>query len=396
MKASLESNPLRVVRQLGQSIWLDYLKRELLLNGALARLIRTDGLAGVTSNPAIFEKAIREGREYDASIRELAERGFSAAAIYDALTIEDVGTAADLFRSVYEETQGRDGYVSLEVSPDLAHDTARTVEEAQRLWARLRRPNVMIKVPATPAGIPAIRRLIASGVNVNVTLLFSVRRYREIADAYMAGLEDRGDAPLAPLASVASFFLSRIDTLVDQRLDAIGNSTARALRGRAAIASARLAYQLYKELIAGSRWQALARGSANPQRLLWASTSTKDPAYDDIKYVEALIGRDTVNTLPPETLDAYRAHGNPAMRLEDELPRAQSLPAELAALGIDLEQVAQQLEEEGVRKFAEPYDKLLAALNARLPPRNADSVTRSRAMLQAGGGGESDAALRKL
>jgi transaldolase len=363
-KRSAGTNALCAIRSLGQSIWLDYLRRDLVRSGGLAQLIRADGLAGVTSNPAIFEKAIAGGREYEAPIRELGARGLPATAIYETLALEDVSRAAELLRPVHGRTGGRDGFVSLEISPHLAGDAEQTVAEAQRLWGRLGRANVMIKVPATHAGVSAVRRLIAIGVNVNVTLLFSVERYREVTEAYLAGLEDRVrvGVPLDSVASVASFFLSRIDTLVDRRLDALESEAARALRGQSAIACARLAYDAYRQLIAGSRWQVLAAQGARPQRLLWASTSTKDPAYADVKYVEALIGQDTVNTLPPETLAAYRDHGQPAARLGDELAAARALPDRLAALGINLEQVAQQLEEEGVRKFVEPYDRLLATI----------------------------------
>ena len=363
-KSLMAANPLLRLHEFGQSVWLDYIQRDLIENGGLERLIREDGLAGVTSNPAIFEKAIANGHEYQALIRELARRGLTAAALYEALALEDVARTADLFRPRYEETQGGDGFVSIEVSPHLACDTGATIAEAQRLWAVLGRPNVMIKMPATRKGLPAIRALVAAGVNVNVTLLFSVARYREVAEAWMAGLEDRArsGAPLGRVASVASFFLSRIDTLVDKRLGKLGTGEAQALRGQAAVANARLAYQEYQRIGAETRWQALARQGAQTQRLLWASTGTKDPAYSDLMYVEPLIGRETVNTLTPETLAAYRDHGDPAARLEDGIEAARSLPLALRTLGIDLDEVARQLEEEGIRKFVEPYDKLLATL----------------------------------
>ena len=361
-------NPLLRLRHLGQAVWLDYIRRELLVNGEIARLIADDGVAGMTSNPAIFENAIAQHHDYDPAIALLARAGIGAAAICETLEVEDVRSAADLLRPVYEQTGQRDGYVSLEVTPHVANDTEATVMEAQRLWARVARPNLMIKVPATPSGLPAIRRLIASGVNVNITLLFGIARYREVVDAYMGGLEDRARAGgrLAGLASVASFFLSRIDTLVDQRLDLLDTDASRQLRGGAAIASARLAFQACKALAAGQRWRALAAQGAQPQRLLWASTSTKDPACSDVKYVEALIGPGTVNTLPPETLAAYRDHGDPAVRLEQDLDSAGALPGRLAALGIDLGQLAERLEEEGVRKFIDPYDRLHAALERRV------------------------------
>lgn len=357
-------NRLLRLKALGQSIWLDDLRRNWLEDGTLARLIAEDGLAGVTSNPAIFHKAIAESRDYDAAIAALAERGADAAAIYENVVVEDVRHAADLLARTYQECSRRDGYVSLEVSPHPAHDTEATVSEAVRLWTRVDRPNLMIKVPGTRAGLPVIRRLVAAGINVNVTLLFSVARYREVADAYVAGLEDHGAAgkPFDGIGSVASFFLSRIDTLIDGRLDQFDTDSARALRGRAAIACARLAYQEYKTRVASPRWRELAVRGARPQRLLWASTGTKDDRYDDVKYVEALIGPDTVNTLPFTTLASYRDHGRPALRLEDELDEARQVPEQIARLGLELEAVTQQLEDEGVRKFIEPFDELHATL----------------------------------
>src|SRR5690606_11004858 len=299
------SNPLRQVHQLGQSIWLDDIRRSWLREGHLARLIADDALAGVTSNPAIFAKAIGEGAEYNDAIAALASVGRSINDIYEALALEDVRAAADLFRSTYQAAGGGDGFVSLEVSPHLADDTQGTVAEGLRLWQAFNRPNAMIKVPGTRAGLPAITELIAAGVNINVTLLFSVSRYREVVDAYMSGLEQRVAAgkPIDKVASVASFFLSRIDTLVDAKLDQMNTPEAKARRGRAAIASARLAYQYYKQWVSSDRWRALADKGAKPQRLLWASTSSKDPAYEDTMYVEALIAPNTVNTLPPATVD---------------------------------------------------------------------------------------------
>lgn len=360
-------NRLLRLEAFGQSLWLDYIERALLANGGLERLIRDDGISGVTSNPAIFEKAMSKHAEYDAAIALLARRGLTAQAIYESLAIEDVSRAADQLRGVYKTSHRRDGYVSFEVSPQLAHDTAATVVEAKRLWHRVSRPNLMIKVPATQAGLPAIRQLIAAGININVTLLFSVARYREVAESYLAGLEDRlaNGGAIDHLASVASFFLSRIDTLVDGYLDRDGRAQAKTLRGRAAIACARLAYQEYQGLLRGARWQALAAHGAHPQRLLWASTSTKDPAYDDVMYVEALIGSDTINTMPPETVTAYRDHGNPQLRLEQELDAARALPGQLAVLGVELDAVGDELECQGVQKFIEPYERLLATLARR-------------------------------
>jgi transaldolase len=361
------TNPLRGVRELGQSVWLDDIRRGWLRDGQLARVIADDLVAGVTSNPAIFAKAISEGAEYNDSIARLARAGRSIDEIYETLALEDVQAAADLFRQAYVVTNGADGFVSLEVSPHLADDTRATVAEGLRLWRAFNRPNAMIKVPGTQAGLPAITELIAAGININVTLLFSVERYREVVDAYLAGLERRvgADQPIDTIASVASFFLSRIDALVDARLDALKSIEARALRGRAAIACARLAYQHYKQWTSSQRWQALAAGGARPQRLLWASTSTKDPAYKDTMYVEALIAPNTVNTMPPATGAAYRDHGNPAVRIEDELADATDTMRLLSDLGIDSNIIGQQLEREGVKKFKEPFDALLATLKTR-------------------------------
>src|SRR3989304_4103649 len=306
-------NPLLELKALGQSIWLDYIQRGMLVNGAIKRMIDNDGLAGITSNPAIFEKAINYHHDYDQAISELINQGADTLKIYETLALEDVGQAADLFRSVYAQTDGRDGYVSMEVSPHLAHNTEATIAEGQRLWGLLKRPNIMIKVPATLEGLPAIQALIAAGVNINVTLLFGIERYQKVADAYISGIQQRVNAklPVNRIASVARFFLSRIDSLIDHQLDKLShiNNKAHPLRGEAAIASARKAYQEYKILFSGPRWKMLSQHGARSQRLLWASTSTKEPAYSDVKYVEALIGPDTVNTLPPQTLDAYREHG---------------------------------------------------------------------------------------
>jgi len=365
--SALTGNRLRRLEALGQSLWLDYIDRALLAGGGLERLIYDDGISGVISNPAIFEKAIAQHAEYDAAIMQLARNGLGAQDIYEELTIEDVRQAADLLRDVYEASCLRDGYVSLEVSPHLAYDTVATVAEAKRLWNRVGRPNLMIKVPATPAGLPAIRQLIAAGININVTLLFGVARYREVAESYLAGLEDRlaSGGALDHIASVASFFLSRIDTLVDRFLDQNNWAQARELRGQTAIACARLAYHEYQGLVRCARWQALVAHGARSQRLLWASTSTKDPSCDNVMYVDALIGSDTINTLPPETLDAYRNHGCPGLRLEEHLHWAHDLPGHLAALGLDLDMVSDELERQGVQKFIEPYERLLVVLARR-------------------------------
>ncbi len=365
-----DTNPLLRVRNLGQSIWLDDIQRGMLADGSMAAMIAQDGVAGQTSNPAIFEKAINQTDDYREQIETLARQGLDAVAIYERLVIKDVQDAADLFRGVYEETGGHDGFISLEVSPHLAHDVEGTVGRALELWQQVDRPNLMIKVPATMAGIAAIRTLVAQGINVNATLLFSLDRYRDVADAFIAGLEARRarDLPLNNVASVASFFLSRIDVLVDRHLDAITRAggdnaeTAGKLRGRVAVASARQAYQIYKQMFAGEQWERLATQGARAQRLLWASTSTKDPTYSKVKYVEALIGSNTVNTLPLKTLAAYRESGNPELRLEDALDDTHDTLRRLPAMGIELERVTAQLEDEGLTKFVTPFDKLLATL----------------------------------
>jgi transaldolase len=358
----MKPNPLRQLSALGQSIWLDYIRRQMIDSGELKKLIDEDGLKGVTSNPAIFQKAIGGSRDYDEAIRTLTLAGAAIETIYQALTVDDVQRAADLFRPLYDRLEGKDGFVSLEVNPHLARDTQGTIVEARRLWQALARPNVLIKVPATREGLPAIRQLIAEGVNVNVTLLFGLPRYREVAGAYIAGLEDRvaQGRPVGRVASVASFFLSRIDVLLDPRLEKL--AAAGDLIGQVAIASAKTAYTIYREIFESERFQKLARQGARPQRLLWASTSTKNPAYPDLKYVEPLIGPDTVNTLPPETLAAYRDHGNPLSRLAEGVDRAAGYLQRLAELGIDLDQATQQLEDEGVEKFNQPFDSLMATL----------------------------------
>ena len=366
----MESNPLKRLAALGQSVWLDYIRRRLIQSGELKRMIDGDGLRGMTSNPAIFEKAIAGSRDYDADIREMSRRQQDAFAIYEALSVRDVQDAADEFQTVYAASDGRDGYVSLEVNPHLAHDTAGTVDEARRLWAAVNRPNVMIKVPATSEGLPAIRRLTGEGINVNVTLLFGLPRYEEVVEAYCEGLEARlaEGQPMDRVASVASFFVSRIDTLVDSLLEQrIGQDgpqagIGQALLGEVAVASAKLAYQRYKERFGSDRFRVLARQGARTQRLLWGSTSTKNPNYSDVKYVEALIGPDTVNTMPRETFDAYRDHGRPAVRLEDDLEHARGVLRQLPEVGIDIDRVTQQLEDEGVEKFNQPFDRLLEGI----------------------------------
>ncbi len=366
----MESNPLQGLRALGQSVWLDYIHRDLMAGDGLKQLIEQDGLAGMTSNPAIFEQAIVASASYDAQIRELAAAGHGAMQIYEALSQQDVRRAADQFRAVYDATRCTDGYVSLEVNPHLANDSAGTIAEGRRLWEALARPNVLIKVPATQAGLAAIRELIGSGINVNVTLLFGLQRYRAVIDAYLDGLESRlaRGLSISAVTCVASFFVSRIDALIDPQLDALiaandaRGAAARAARGRVAIACAKLAYQMFRHVFAHERFHALAGRGGRIQRLLWASTGTKDPHYSDVKYVEALIGPDTINTLPMPTLDAYRDHGQPEPRLTHDLHEARAVIESLGELGIDLDAVTQRLELEGIGKFNAPFDQLLASV----------------------------------
>jgi transaldolase len=363
-------NPLLELRKLGQSAWLDDISRRMLREGSLARLIRDDGISGLTSNPAIFGNAITTDPAYAQPIAQLLPTCSSSLALYEELAIEDLRAAATLLRPLYDSSSGGDGFVSMEVSPHLAYDGPGSLSEARRLWERLQLPNALIKIPGTEAGLPVIRDLIAAGINVNVTLLFSPERYRAVARAYMAGLEARSAAgqPLGTVASVASFFLSRIDSAVDKRLDGLaarGQPAARALRGKAAIASACRAYEIFEETSATGEGQSLAAREARPQRLLWASTSTKDPSYSPVKYVEELVVPKTVNTMPLETLNAYRRLGRPELRLERHIAEACDTREALERLDIDLEAVAQQLEREGVTKFIEPFDTMQNWLEER-------------------------------
>jgi transaldolase len=365
-------NPLQQLHASGQSIWLDYIDRTMLLNGELASRIPGDALTGMTSNPTIFEKALAQGTAYDAQLRDAAGDR-TAWELFELVETDDVRTACDIFRPVYDAAQGRDGFVSIEVSPGAAHDSAATIAEAHRLWKTVARPNVMIKVPGTPEGAVAVRRLIADGINVNVTLLFSIEAHRRVIDAYLAGLEDRAQAgaPLGGVASVASFFVSRVDTEVDKRLDALLKSAkidpnhADSLRGKAAIANAKLAYRLFRGCFAGPRWDALAANGAQLQRPLWASTSTKNPAYRDVLYVEQLIGPDTVNTMPPATLDAFKDHGVTARTVDADLDGAERVISDLAAAGIAIESVTDQLLTEGVASFQKSFDTLIAGLESK-------------------------------
>ena len=369
---SMPNNPLLKLKSAGQSVWLDNLSRPLIQDGDLARLIREDGVSGITSNPVIFRNAMLSGAAYDTQIGELIDQGKPTIAIYETLAINDIQAAAGLLMPVFTGTGGADGFVSLEVSPHLARDTRGTVDEARRLWETVARPNVLIKIPGTDEGIPAIEECLASGVNINITLLFSLEAYRKVMEATFRALERRREqgAPLDTVASVASFFLSRIDTKVDGELSvriASGerSAEARRLQGRAAVASAKLAYGLWKEMHAGDRWAALLAAGARVQRPLWASTSTKNPDYPDVMYVAPLIGPQTVNTMPEVTLDAFRDHGEVAPTVEQGLDEARGVMRQLAALGIDIDRVTDELIEEGIQKFAQPFDELLAALEGK-------------------------------
>lgn len=361
-------NPLQALAGLGQSVWYDNIHRTMLATGELNRLIAEDGLAGVTSNPTIFEKAITGSAAYDAAIAEAmrAQPQWSAAELFTHLAIEDIRTAADILRPVYDASQGQDGMISIEVSPTLAHDAAGTIAEARSLHAAIDRPNLMVKVPATREGLEAIKTLIADGINVNVTLLFAVERYAEVAEAFIRGLEQRVSAnkPIEHVASVASFFVSRVDTAVDEQLTQLNADSS--LLGKAAIANAQMAYQVFLDIFDGPRFRELKAAGAQVQRLLWASTGTKNPAYSDILYVEELIADRTVNTMPPATYDAYRDHGQPQARLLDTMSQAAPLLERISALGVDLDAITQQLERDGIEAFVASYRNLLNALEEKV------------------------------
>jgi transaldolase len=367
------SNPLKELLNFGQSMWLDYIRRDLLTTGKLKQMIENDGLRGMTSNPSIFEKAIGDSSLYDDMLQSLSSRNdLDATGKYELLAIRDIQDAADILRPVYESSKFHDGYVSLEVSPYLARKTKETIAEAQRLWKSVARENVMIKVPGTAEGIPAIRQLIGEGININVTLLFAQDVYEKVADAYVAGLEDlaaRG-GNLKKMASVASFFISRIDSLVDSRIEEKIKATTdprqqtllKSLLGKVAIANGKLTYASYQKIFSGPRWEALAGKGAQTQRVLWASTSTKNPAYRDVLYVEELIGPDTVNTMPPATVDAFRDHGKLRQSLTEDVPGAKKTMDGLATAGISMKEVTDKLTDDGVKLFADAFDKLLAAV----------------------------------
>ena len=372
-KAKATKNPLQQLLDYGQSMWLDYIRRDLFTSGKLKQMIAEDGLRGMTSNPAIFEKAIADSSLYDDMLKSLASRkDLDATGRFEQLAIRDIQDAADVLRPVYEQSNFRDGYVSLEVSPYLALKTQDTMDEARRLWKAVNRDNVMIKVPGTAEGLPAIRQLIGEGININITLLFAQEVYEKVAEAYIAGLEDlatRG-GNLKKMASVASFFISRIDSLVDSMLndrlkqttDSTQQSLLTSLLGKVAIANGKLTYQRYQRLFSGPRWEALAAKGAQTQRVLWASTSTKNPKYRDVIYVEELIGPDTVNTMPLPTIEAFRDHGQLRNSLTEDVAGAQKVMDDLARAGISIKEVTDKLTKDGVKLFAEAFDKLLAAV----------------------------------
>lgn len=365
-------NRIETLRSQGQSIWLDYIERGMIAGGELAELVAA-GIAGVTSNPAIFQSAIEGSRAYDDDLATLSRAGRDTKTIFEALAVQDIQDAADILRIAYDSANGADGFVSLEVAPDLAYDTEATVAEARRLHGMVDRPNLMIKVPATKEGIPAIRTLIGDGININVTLIFGLERYAAVKEAYIAGLEDRiaRGKPVDQINSVASFFVSRVDANVDEQLERLATDDPphaeryQSLQGEIAVANAKLAYAQFQEVFAGPRWEALAARGARVQRPLWASTSTKNPSYSDLLYVETLIGPHTVNTMPPKTLDAFRDHGTVARTIDRDLDEATSKIAALTATGLSLEAITDQLEAEGVQKFEDAFVALLATIRAR-------------------------------
>jgi len=369
----MAKNTLQQLHDVGQSIWLDYIDRTILRNGDLQRRIRDEALTGMTSNPTIFEKALAEGQEYDEQLRN-ATGDFTALELFELVATTDVRQACDAFRGAYDAANGEDGFVSIEVSPGAANDANATISEAERLWSTVDRPNVMVKVPGTEEGAEAVRRLIARGININITLLFSIDAYRRVIDAYMDGLEERVKAgkTIERIASVASFFVSRVDTEVDKRLDEKARSAAGdrkaeldALKGRAAVANAKLAYALFQERIASPRWKALEAKGAKLQRPLWASTSTKNPAYRDVKYVEELIGPHTVNTMPPQTIDAFRDHGEVERTVDQDVDVARQALQQLEDVGVSMEDVTRKLLVDGLASFQKSFDTLLAGLERK-------------------------------
>jgi transaldolase/glucose-6-phosphate isomerase len=368
-----KANPLKELLSYGQSMWLDYIRRDLFTTGKLKQMIDDDGLRGMTSNPAIFEKAIADSNLYDDVLKSLASRSdLDTTARYEQLAIRDIQDAADILRPVYDSSKARDGYVSLEVSPYLANKTKETIEEARRLWKAVGRDNVMIKIPGTPEGLPAIQQCIGEGININITLLFAKDVYEKVAEAYIAGVEHlaANGGNVKKMASVASFFISRIDSLVDSQIEAKLKATTdpkqqtllKNLLGKVAIANGKLAYQSYQRIFSGPRWEALAAKGGQTQRVLWASTSTKNPAYRDVVYIEELIGPDTVNTIPPATIDAFRDHGKVRKSLTENVPAAQQTMDDLAKAGISIKEATDKLTTDAVKLFADAFEKLLAAV----------------------------------
>ncbi len=370
----MKTNPIIALVHYGQSIWLDYIRRDMIHNGELARFIDEDGISGMTSNPAIFEKAISGGDFYDAEIRKMALEGKSPEEILEVITIEDVQAAADAFRPVYDRTDGQDGFVSLEVNPHLALNTEGTIKEARRLWEKLGRQNVYIKVPATAQGISAISELISDGINVNVTLLFGIDRYREVAEAYIRGIENRINTgkPVHSVSSVASFFVSRMDTLVDPMIQEFSMKNGEQGHfginsyGETGIANAIMAYDAFQKIFQSERFLEMMKKGARVQRVLWASTGTKNPNFSDVKYLDALAIRDTINTVPPETLNAYRDHGDIKQRKEPDPEKASTILGGLPEMGIVLKKITDDLEREGIEKFNQPYDKLIATIREKI------------------------------
>ncbi|MFL5627271.1 MAG: transaldolase [Ktedonobacteraceae bacterium] len=380
------ANPLLQLKELGQSVWYDNIDRSQLVSGQFQRLMDEDGIVGVTANPTIFEKSISSGHAYDEQMNQLIKEGKSTNEIYEALIITDIQTVADKLRPIYDETKGHDGYVSLEVSPDLAHDTQTTLSEVRRFWRMVNRPNLMIKIPATPEGIPAVRQALTEGINVNITLIFSLSDYKKVADAYISALESRQAAgqDIAHIASVASFFVSRVDTLVDKLLedkikassDSAEQEKLKALEGKAAIANARIVYQEFKQIFGSPRFQALKQPGAHVQRPLWASTSTKNPAYRDVLYAEELIGPNTVDTMPLETIENFRDHGRVRLSIEDNIEQAHSELDALERVGIHYDQVTKQLQDEGVQKFADSFHKLFEGIESKKKAIEKQQVTQ--------------------
>ena len=369
------NNPLLQLKTHGQSVWFDNIDRAQLISGQFKRLLDEDGVVGVTANPTIFQKSISQGHAYDEQITQLIKEGKSTNEIYEALVMRDICTVADILRPIYDRTNRQDGFVSLEVSPDLAHDTGSTLSEVRRFWKTVDRPNLMIKIPATPEGIPAIQQALTEGININITLIFSLDNYRQVADAYLSALEERNaeGKNISHIASVASFFVSRVDTLVDRVLedrikatsDSAEQQKLKSLEGKAAIANARLVYQEFKRIFGTPRFESLKHSGAHVQRPLWASTSTKNPAYRDVLYAEELIGPDTVDTMPLETIENFRDHGRVSRTIENNIPQAKAELAALEEVGIHYDQVTQQLQDEGVQKFADSFHELFKGIESK-------------------------------